>query len=126
MRRRDTYFLVGFFVAIVFFAAISISINALAPDVPTTSNTAADDARVQDSTYVLVLGSANAIGIPQRELIDMGRSVCASFDGGRSRPTTEAELTSRGLTSAQAALVTKAAVDAYCPGHRGTLAGPSN
>jgi hypothetical protein len=121
VRRRDAYLLVGFSGAVVFFAAISIGVNALAPDVPTTSNATADDSRVQDSNFVLHLGSTNTPDLPQQDLIALGRSVCTSFDAKRSRQSVGAGLESRGLTSGQASVVMTAAVNAYCPGHRATI-----
>jgi hypothetical protein len=118
LRRRDKWLLVGLAVAVVVFSAISVTVNALRPDVPTTSNSSTVDPRVQDSDYVLHLGSVLPPDTPQVRAIAMGRSACASLDAGTTRAAASNDLIAGGLTEAQAAAVLAAAVEAYCPAHR--------
>ena len=118
IRRRDRALLIGLAVVVVAFAAISITVNALRPDVPTTSNSATVDPRVQDSDFVVHLGETAVAGRTQEQLIGLGRSSCASLDSGRSKPDTTAELVAKGLTDAQAKDILTAAIEAYCPTHR--------
>jgi hypothetical protein len=121
MHRKDRYWLIGLATAVVFFAAISITVNALAPDVPTLSNTSDNDARVQDSIYVLALDSLPGTALSQQDAITLGRSTCAAFDRGDSPTTVLATAAQSGLTPEQAANLIKAAIDAYCPRHRQLL-----
>jgi hypothetical protein len=117
LKPRDRWFLIVLPTVVVCFAAISIAVNALAPDVPTTSNSTAVDQRVQDSEYVLHLGRS-VPSITQGQAIAMGRAACSALDAGSSRPTVIASITEQGITSAQAAQVLTAAVASYCPQHR--------
>jgi hypothetical protein len=123
MRRRDLFLLVGLALAVVAFSAISITINALRPDVPTTSNSTTADPRVLDSDFVVRLGSRVLPDTPQAELLALGRDVCAQFDAGASAAAVSSSLESQGLTSAQGDAVIGAAVEAYCPAHRPALNG---
>ena len=113
IRRRDRAVLIGLGCVIVGFAAISITVNALRPDVPTTSNGAPVDPRAQDSDYVLRLGPTVLPDRTQAETIALGRSVCASFDDGRTRPDIVTSLAAGHLTRDQADAVITAATDAY-------------
>lgn len=118
VRRRDRTLLIGLAVAVVTFAAISITVNALRPDVPTTSNSATVDPRVQDSDYVIQLGATTLPAMPQESAIALGHSACASLDTGASKASVTQQLVDTGLTPPQAAAVVDAAVTAYCPTHR--------
>jgi len=118
IRRRDRALLIGLGCVIVGFAAISITVNALRPDVPTTSNSAPVDPRAQDSDYVLRLGPTVLPDRTQAEAIALGRSVCASFDAARTRADIVDSLKAEHLTSRQAEAVIAAATDAYCPEQR--------
>ncbi len=117
IRRRDRMLLIGLAVAVVTFSAISIAVNALRPDVPTTSNSASLDPRVNDSDYVIRLGTTLS-AMPQQEAIALGRAACTSLDNGATKATVTSDLTDSGLTPSQAASVIDAAVTAYCPTHR--------
>jgi hypothetical protein len=122
-RRRDLYLLIGLASAVVIFSAISITINALRPDVPTTSNSASIDPRVQDSDFVLHLGSRMLPSTPQKEAIALGRETCTQFDAGASRDTVITALEGKGLNSIQASAVIDASIEAFCPAHRGVVTG---
>lgn len=122
IRRRDKYLLIGLAVAIVTFAMISIAINALRPDIPTTSNAAAGDPRIQDSTFVLLIDAKLLPGRTQPQAIALGKSVCAELNSGATRDDVLASLTGQGLNSIQSATLLRAAVQAYCPAKRTVLA----
>ena len=116
--RRDKVFLITAFAAVVFFSSVSIAVNALAPDVPTSSNYTAMDPRVQDSNFILRLGSPTLVGRSQAQAIALGRTACDALETGGTGATLMPDLLSRGLDSQQAAKVVYAAVEAYCPGYR--------
>ena len=118
IRRRDRAMLIGLGCVIVAFAAISITVNALRPDVPTTSNSAPVDPRAQDSDYVLRLGPSALPDRTQAQVIGLGRSVCTSFDANRTRQDVLTDLATEHLTSTQAEAVITAATDSHCPEHR--------
>ena len=118
LRRRDKWLLIGLAIAVVTFAAISITVNALRPDVPTTSNSSTVDPRVQDSDFVVHLGQEAGPGMTQQQTIAMGRATCASLVAGKSRAEAAASLTAQGLTAEQAAALLAAALEAYCPEKR--------
>jgi len=120
--RRDKYLLIGLAVAIVSFALISIAINALRPDIPTTSNAATIDPRIQDSTFILLIDPKLIPGRTQAQAIAMGRSVCAQLNAGATKDDVIAALKSQGLNSIQSPTVLSAAVDAYCPNKRIAIA----
>jgi hypothetical protein len=110
--------LIGLALAVVAFAAISITVNALRPDVPTTSNSATVDPRVQDSDFVVHLGSDSVPGMTQEQSIALGRSTCTSIIAGQSKADASSALTTKGLTARQAAALLAAALAAYCPENR--------
>lgn len=116
MSRRDKFLLIGFSAAVVFFAAISIGVNAMTPDVPTSSNTVVKDGRVEDGEYVLRLGPSTLTGFSQQQSIDLGRLACAALDRGMAGRAVAETLGARGLTPQQSRAVIDAAVATYCPG----------
>lgn len=118
IRRRDRALLIGLAVVVVAFAAISIGVNALRPDVPTTSNSATVDPRVQDSDFVVRLGATAMAGMTQERVIGLGRSSCTSLDSGTTKTDATTALVAKGLTDAEAKAVLAAAIQAYCPRHR--------
>ena len=118
LRRRDKALLVGLAAAVVTFAAISITVNALRPDVPTTSNRTTVDPRAQDSDYVIHLGTAAVPGMTQEQVIALGRSACASLRQGTSKAEVSAQLRTKGISDAEAGAVVTAAIEAYCPDRR--------
>ena len=121
IRRRDKSLLIGLAVAIVTFALISVAINALRPDIPTSSNAAAVDPRVMDSTYVLLIDAKLLPDRTQAQAIALGRLVCANLAAGGTRADAAAALREQGLNAIQAGAVMAAAVKAYCPVQRTAL-----
>jgi hypothetical protein len=121
IRRRDKYLLIGLAIAIVTFALISVAINALRPDVPTTSNAAGADPRVQDSTYVLLMDEKLLPGRTQAQAIALGKLVCAQLNAGGSKDDAATALRGEGLNAIQSGAVMTAAVKAFCPAHRSAL-----
>lgn len=117
MRRRDLFLLIGLAIAVVTFSAISISVNALRPDVPTTSNSTTVDPRSQESDYILHIAAALP-GHTQAEAIAVGRSVCTVLSAGLSRDEAAQRLQARGYSAGQADLIISAATDALCPANR--------